>query len=59
MQYAEQALDQAQQVVIICNLKDKRGETKQDGLKTHNGRHIQRAIQELYCQRLGDLLGVT
>ena len=46
-------------MVIIRNLRDKRGGTKQDGLKTHDGRRVQRAIQELYCQCLGNLLGVT
>ena len=45
--------------MIIHNLKDKQGGAEQDGLKTHDGRCVQRAIQELYCQHLGNLLGVT
>ena len=59
MQYAEEAFDQGWRVVIIHNLRDKRGGTKQNELMTHDGRHIQRTIQELYCQCLGDLFGVT
>ena len=59
MQYAEEAFDQGQRVVLIHNLRDKRGGTKQNELMTHDGRHIQRTIQELYCQCLGDLFGVT
>ena len=45
--------------MIVRNLRDKRNGTKQGGLKTHDGRHVQRAIQELYCRCLGDLFGVT
>ena len=59
MQYAEEAFDQGQRVAIIHNLRDKRGGTKRNGLMTHDGRHIQRAIQEIYCQHLHDLFGVT
>ena len=45
--------------MIIHNLKDKGDEATYKGLKTHDGRHVQRAIQELYCQSPGNLFAVT
>ena len=44
MQYAESAFDQGRKVVIVRNLRDKRNGTEQGGLKTHDGRRVQRAI---------------
>ena len=42
MQYAEEAFDQGQRVMIIR--RDKRGGTKQNGVATHDCRHVQRTI---------------
>ena len=58
MRYAEEAFDKGRKVVMIRSIQDKRNGPVREGLKTHDGRSVQRDIPELYCHTLGELFGV-